>query len=363
MPCFNKQISSVNDMTSPDGFLPVLLHRRNSNWEEINSERVLRVLVNNLDGMVFRCAIDEQWTLHFVSDGCNDLLGHSPDELEFNKITTLESLTHPDDRSRVRQVITDASKGGGRYRVQYRVRHRDGGEKWVLERGALVCDEKGERVLEGFIEDITEQVVSQRLLADAEMRYRSIFEDSVIGMFQTSIDGRYLAANRALAALYGYESPAALIDGLSEIATRLYVDPERREEFKRRIRETGRVADFESEVYCRDGSHIWIAENAHAVYGPNGEALYYEGTVEDVTTQHNYRRQLEYQATHDPLTGLPNRNLLEDRLQQVLHMAQRKAGRGTLAFVDLDNFKLVNDSLGHAAGDQLLVETARRLKS
>ncbi|MET5012084.1 PAS domain-containing protein, partial [Burkholderia pseudomallei] len=89
-------------------------------------------------------------------------------------------------------------------------------------------------------------------------------------MFQTSIDGRYLAANRALADLYGYDSPAALIAGLSNIATRLYVDPARRDEFKQRIREERRVTDFESEVYRRDGSRIWISENAHAVCGPGG---------------------------------------------------------------------------------------------
>ncbi len=90
--------------------------------------------------------------------------------------------------------------------------------------------------------------------------------------------------------------------------------------------------------------------------------MYYEGTVEDITAQYNYRQQLEYQATHDPLTGLPNRNLLQDRLQQALCLAQRHGNRGALAFVDLDNFKFVNDSLGHGVGDRLLREVASRLR-
>lgn len=353
----------MNDLHSPAGFLPVLRRRRTSTWDGIDSDRVLQVLVHNLDGMVFRCAIDAQWTLHFVSDGCRELTGYCPEELEFNKLVSLEEITHPDDRERVRRVIEGAGPKPGRYRVQYRIRTKGGDEKWVLERGAKVLDEQGTRVLEGFIEDVTEQVLSQRQLVDAELRYRSIFEDSVVGMFQTSIDGRYLAANSALADLYGYDSPAALIAGLSNIATRLYVDPARRDEFKQRIREERRVTDFESEVYRRDGSRIWISENAHAVCGPGGEPLYYEGTVEDVTAQHNYRQQLEYQATHDPLTGLPNRNLLEDRLAQVLRLAQRHGSKGALAFVDLDNFKFVNDSLGHGAGDRLLIEVGKRLKA
>ncbi|WP_412480556.1 putative bifunctional diguanylate cyclase/phosphodiesterase [Azonexus sp. IMCC34839] len=343
--------------------LHMVRKRRISPWSGIDSERVLQVLVNNLEGMVFRCAIDEHWTMHFVSDGCRELTGYSPGEMEFNRGASLEMITHPEDRARVRNTIAEAIPQGGRYRTQYRIRHKDGLEKWVLERGTIVHDESGEMVLEGFIEDVTEQVLSLRLLADAEMRYRSIFEDSVVGMFQTSIDGHYLAANQALATLYGYATPAELIAGLSDIAGRLYVDPQRRDEFKRQIREHRRVTDFESEVYRRDGSRIWISENAHAVIGRDGEPLYYEGTVEDITAQRNYQQQLEYQATHDPLTGLPNRNLLQDRLHQAMRLAQRQGTQGALAFVDLDNFKFINDSLGHGAGDRLLVEVARRLKA
>jgi diguanylate cyclase (GGDEF)-like protein/PAS domain S-box-containing protein len=350
-------------MNSPYGFLPVLRRRCNSSWDGIDNARVLEVLVHNLDGMVFRCAIDEHWTLHLVSDGCRELTGYCPVELEGNAVISLERLTHPEDRLRVRQAIDLAVVEERRYHLEYRIRCKDGREKWVRERGMPVQDEGGTTVLEGFIEDITEQLLGQRQLADAEMRYRSIFEDSVIGMFQTTLDGHYIAANRALSRLYGYADPDALVAGLSDIATRLYVDPGRRDEFKKLIRETGQVTDFESEVFRRDGSRIWISENAHAVLGPDGEALYYEGTVEDITTQHEYRRQLEYQATHDPLTGLPNRNLLQDRLRQVLRLAHRHGSHGALAFVDLDNFKFINDSLGHGAGDSLLIETGRRLKA
>ena len=331
-------------------------------WQEIDSGRVLKVLVRNLDGMVFRCALDAAWTVHFASEGCLELTGYRPEAFVANRDLSLEDLTFEEDRLAVRQAIMAAVIDGSRYRVEYRIRCRDGSEKRVVERGAGVIDERGERVLEGFIEDVTEQVASQRQLVEAELRYRSIFENSVVGIFQTTADGHYLAANRALAALYGYASPDALIASLHDIANRLYVDPARRAEFARLIQDQDRVIDFESEVYRVDGTRIWIAENAHAVRGPAGELLYYEGTVEDISERRQYQERLEHQATHDTLTGLPNRNLLEDRLNQAVALARRSAGRVVVAFVDLDNFKFVNDSLGHAAGDALLVEAARRLR-
>jgi diguanylate cyclase (GGDEF)-like protein/PAS domain S-box-containing protein len=332
-------------------------------WDDIDSERVLKVLVRNLDGMLFRCAVDADWTVHFASAGCRELTGYTPAELESSQKISLEALTHPDDRGLVRESIMLAIEKSVPYRIEYRIVCRDGSEKWVFERGACVIDEYGGRVLEGFIEDITERVLGQLRLAEAEMRFRSVFDKSVIGMFQTTGDGHYLAANQALADLYGFASPAALVEGISDIAHRLYVDPERRAAFAAEIRRKGLVRDFESEVYCCDGRRIWISENAHAVLNPEGGLLYYEGTVEDITERRQHQAQLEYQATHDPLTGLPNRNLLQDRLEQAIRGSRRSGRQVAVAFVDLDNFKIINDSLGHAAGDRLLQEIARRLSA
>jgi diguanylate cyclase (GGDEF)-like protein/PAS domain S-box-containing protein len=342
-------------------FFPRLPRQQRGVWDEIDSERVLRVLMRNLDGMIFRCAIDNDWTIHFASDGASALTGYTPDELRLSRQVSLERLTHPEDREAVRDVIMRAISDGMPYRIEYRIICRDGSEKWVRERGSCVIDELGSRVLEGFMEDVSDQVIAQTHRAEVELRYTSIFENSVVGIFQTTQDGRYLAANQALADLYGFANQAELIAGLSDIARSLYVDPNRRAEFADLIARDGRVRDFESEVYCRDGRRIWISENAHAVCGPDGTLLYYEGTVEDISERRRHQAELQYQATHDPLTGLPNRNLLEDRLTQAISTARRHLRQVAVVFVDLDNFKFINDSLGHAAGDRLLKTVSSRL--
>ncbi len=322
----------------------------------------MSTLFSSLDGMLFRCLVDDDWTLLSVSPGCRELTGYAAEDLVGNPDRSLEALTHPEDRAAVRGTILAALDMGSRYRMEYRIVCRDGEEKWVLERGIGLHDEAGRPMIEGYLEDITDRVLAQIQLAETELRYRSIFENSVVGMFQSTENGRYLAANQALATLYRYPTPEALISSLADIATGLYVDHRRRADFKRLIQRDGRVSDFESEVICHDGSRIWISENAHAVCAPDGALLYYEGTVEDITERHRYQSVLQHQATHDPLTGLPNRNLLHDRLQQAVQLAQRQGSKVVLAFVDLDNFKVINDSLGHAAGDGLLIEIAGRLR-
>lgn len=126
-------------------------------------------------------------------------------------------------------------------------------------------------------------------LVRAEDRYHSIFDHLVEGIFQTSTDGRYLMANTALARIYGYATPDELMAHVTDIGQRLYVVPGRREEFKRIMDEHDTITDFESQIFRKDGSIIWISENCRAIRDRNGRLLYYEGTVEDIT----HRRQAQ----------------------------------------------------------------------
>jgi diguanylate cyclase (GGDEF)-like protein/PAS domain S-box-containing protein len=329
---------------------------------ELDRARVLDTLVNNLDGMAYRCLHDASWRMIFVSQGCLGLTGYAPAELVQDAAISWEDITHPLDRIRVRSQIDTAVRSGQRFTVEYRITTQAGQIKWVHERGIAVPDEQGELVIEGFIEDVTSQREMAQAQKEAELRYRNIFEHASEGIFQTSIDGRYLAANPALARLYGYASPTALMAGLDDIGRQLYVRGSQRERFQQLLAQQGEVLNFESEVYRQDGTRIWISENAHAVRNTGGLTLYYEGTVQDISERKRYQEELERQANHDMLTGLPNRILLADRVEQGIARAARLGYFLTVVFIDLDNFKFINDSLGHDAGDELLKEIASRLR-
>ncbi|MBD1827702.1 response regulator [Microcoleus vaginatus GB1-A2] len=124
---------------------------------------------------------------------------------------------------------------------------------------------------------------AEETLRQAETKYRSIFENAVEGIFQTTPSGRYLSANRALAEIYGYESCTQMLAEFANLNRQLYVDPNRRAEFMTQLAARHQVSKFESQVYRRDGSTIWISENARSICDESGSVLYYEGTAQDIT--------------------------------------------------------------------------------
>ncbi len=140
----------------------------------------------------------------------------------------------------------------------------------------------------GRLQRVLQNEIQKRQSADlalrrSEHRYQSIFEHALEGIFQTSRDGAYIAANPALVKMYGYQSFEELAANINNIATQLYVDPNRRAEFVRLMQEHGQVLHFESEIRRRDGTTIWISENVRSISDDAGTFLYYEGTVDDIT--------------------------------------------------------------------------------
>ncbi len=325
---------------------------------------VLDSLIDNLQGMVYCNLYDEHWTMIFASEGAERLTGYKPQDLMYNKMISYEEVTHQDDREFVRNTIAEAVASGSTFEFEYRIKHADGHVVWVLERGNALYGEKGQVLaLEGYIQNISKRKNYEHTLRETEFQYRSIFENSVLGIFQTTLSGEYLLVNASLARIYGYESADELKHALNNIQQQLYVLPQRRDEFVVAMSVNGRVESFEYEVYKKDGSTIWISENARMVYDATGTFLYYEGSVHDITTRKKAEEKSYNLAFYDPLTNLPNRRLFVDRLNQALAYTMRNASHGALLFLDLDHFKTLNDSLGHDIGDVLLQQVSDRLIS
>ena len=129
-------------------------------------------------------------------------------------------------------------------------------------------------------------------LVEEKNNYYGIFDHLVEGIFRTTIDGHYLLANIALARIYGYDSPVQLMASIKDIAGSLYVEHGRREEFVRLMQENDTLSGFESKIYRKDGSIIWISENCRAVRDAQGRLLYYEGTVEDISERKRAEEQI-----------------------------------------------------------------------
>jgi PAS domain S-box-containing protein len=133
---------------------------------------------------------------------------------------------------------------------------------------------------------------TRKRVTAGEAGYRAFFDHAVEGIFRTTPEGHYLAVNQALADIYGYPGPEALITGLTDISAQLYVEPGRRDEFRARMQAQDVVTNFVSEIHHRSGRRIWISENARAVRDWSGALLCYEGTVEDVTEKFEQERTL-----------------------------------------------------------------------
>lgn len=260
----------------------------------IESQRRLATLIDSLPGIVFSCSNDANFSMTYLSEGCLDLTGYCSSELLAAK-GIYNTITHPEDLPRVLETINAAVSEQQPYVVEYRIKTKSADEyKWLWEKGNGVYSDRGQLLgLEGFITDITKLKSSEMAIRQAEAKYRSIFENAIEGIFQSTLDGQYISVNPALAKIYGYKSQQELISRLTNIERQLYVEANRRHEFLNLMQQHGAVKGFESQVYRQDRTVIWISENVRIVKDPDGNALYYEGTVEDITAYKQLHQQLE----------------------------------------------------------------------
>ena len=226
-------------------------------------------------------------TLQFLEVNDSAVAHYGYSRKEFLAMTIAE-IRPAEDIPRLRQDIEKAASGDEN-RGQWKHIRKDG-KVIDVEVSALTLQFAGRRARLVVIQDITEHKQAEAALSQAERKYRQIFEDAMVGIFQSTPNGRLLSANPAMARILGYPSPQELIDSIANIQEQFYVEPSRRAEFVRLLATQSVVYGFETEVYRKDRSRMWISVNARAVDSSAG-TVRYEGTFEDITE----RKRLEEQ--------------------------------------------------------------------
>ncbi|SKA84625.1 PAS domain S-box-containing protein/diguanylate cyclase (GGDEF) domain-containing protein [Paucidesulfovibrio gracilis DSM 16080] len=194
-------------------------------------------------------------------------------------------------------------------------------------------------------------------LGRAEERYRSFFVKAVEGIFQMRLDGTLIEANPALARVLGYECPDDMVE-VPGLIQSMVLDAEQYRLYLETLDEEGYVSNWEYQVRRADGQIVWLSESSRLVRG--GEEKVIEGVVEDVTARKTCELNLHRRANFDELTGVPNRTLFFDRLEHFLQSAERYGNKMAIFFIDLNNFKKINDGFGHQVGDEVLRSVAHR---
>jgi diguanylate cyclase (GGDEF)-like protein/PAS domain S-box-containing protein len=318
-----------------------------------SSEERYRLMVEGSE-QVFFYVQDAAGRFEYLSPSTRAVLGHDPAELAGQPA---HAVLGADPEDPPAALAVPLREGVSTYHAL--ARHRDG-RTVVLELVETpVLRDGAPAGVQGFARDITDRRRAEQAVRESEERYRRLFQESRDAIYMTSVDGRFIDANQATLELFGRTRAQLLAMDAHDI----YVHASDRERFQDEITRSGFVRDYEVRLARSDGTAVDCLLSATVRRGVDGAVLGYQGIIHDITERKRAEEQLAYGALHDALTGLPNRALFVDRLA---HAAER-AGRGGAAqfavlFLDLDRFKVVNDSLGHGVGDELLVALARRLE-
>lgn len=329
--------------------------------DSTNQSRLERLLGRAWNALPLAAVIvDQDGTIRYCSDQTSYLLGYEPGDLIGTEVEHLMAKT-PEEREappRPEDASPDGPPPGGE--LEFFARHNNGTA--VPIRLSLTQVDPGEDSDEVWtlvlMQDRRPHVQAQSADSQEEKRYRQLFNQEQVGLIWARLNGEVLSCNPAAASMFGYETPA---DFEGESFTRHYRgDLSNRRRTLERLRKKGEFSKWNVPMERRDGRPITILENLVLYEDSSYDEPVVVSNFVEVTEQARLWKELKEMAYHDPLTGLPNRRFLEGQARKIFALADRRDRHAGVAYVDLDEFKSVNDQWGHDMGDEVLVAIAER---
>ena len=350
-----KRTSVVQDITE----------RRQTEAALRASEENFRLITSQVPGVVFRLALDNDGSrkYSFVSDGVRELYGVTPEAVIADG-RVLVALRHPDDHDLIEADLAQMTSSREPKLIQFRIRLLNGTVKWVQVASNLLSQDSTGSVRAGVMTDITARKWSEAQMQETEARWKLALESTGDGVWDWHIQDDVAYYSTRYKEMYGYSEDNTWQRN-NDYADLVHPDDRAQMLRDQQAHFEGRTTNYVNEhrVRCRDGSWKWILSRGTVISrDAQGKPLRMLGTHTDISKRKETETLIWHQANFDALTGLPNRRMLRERLEAEMRLCKDNDQRMAVLFIDLDHFKEVNDALGHAKGDELLIEAGRRIR-